>query len=420
MFSRLLSRFTLIYCAFSGFAINSLFASSAVVPELDYENRAIVEAIKLTERGPFGGIRWYCADGKVLPPVAYACQNYGGGQQHGFLSREAKKLREAGYPVANLMAATPLTDILPASGSNDFLKTLLIEQFLIQYDDGWLFRMARYYRGSIQQEDEQRAGQAMLEGLVSAKGDLLESFLTYREAARLIPHFHSMRSFHEVRGLAAMIGDRDRGFTDLRSKIHGKPDAGDAASVRQYAAQRGKRSLTEDYQRLAEMIDEVYVTPDIFELISRAASLWTQGDNHSALMNLQRKLQRSYSEAGRHSVSADAMRLIRAGFEQLPARQRVDALDLSNELELYHFLASRRLTDQFTHATRRDAIQWLFGSAEALYGVGMLSGEELNQVLSALQLLGADKQSMESYRASLVVAGQVAAWVSERKASKLD
>ena len=383
---------------------------------VDSENRAVVEQLKVTERGPFAGIRWYCADGEVLPPVAYACQDHGGGRQHGFLSADAKKLRAAGYHVANLMVATPVDEVLSEAGRDDLLKTILLEQFLIQYDDGWLFRTARFYRGAIQLEDEQYAGQQILEGLVSIENAQAESFLILREAARLIPHNHSMRSLQEVRGLAATIGDKDRGFADLRAKIHGKPDAQDATLVRQYAASGGKAGMAADYQRLADMIDEVYRSPDIFDLISRAANLWPEGSTKSVLLDLQRSLQRSYSEAGRHTASAEAMRLIRSGFSLLGPRQRVDALDVSNELELYHFLASRRLVEQYKVATRRDALQWLYGSSSALYGAGMLSDQELTQVQLELQQLGQSQQPLESFRTGLDNIARVSTWVSQRMA----
>jgi len=34
-------------------------------------------------RGPFSRIRWFCSDGTILPPKAYACTPHGGGFQHG-------------------------------------------------------------------------------------------------------------------------------------------------------------------------------------------------------------------------------------------------------------------------------------------------------------------------------------------------
>ena len=42
------------------------------------ELRSWIEEFKASPRGPFERIRWFCKDGSVLPPKAYACKNHGG------------------------------------------------------------------------------------------------------------------------------------------------------------------------------------------------------------------------------------------------------------------------------------------------------------------------------------------------------
>ena len=44
------------------------------------ELRGIVAAMKVNPRGPFSRIRWFCADGTILAPKAYACVDHGGGR----------------------------------------------------------------------------------------------------------------------------------------------------------------------------------------------------------------------------------------------------------------------------------------------------------------------------------------------------
>ena len=51
-------------------------------PEVLREARAIVEEMKAAERGPYTRIRWFCKDGTVQPPAAFACKERGGGRQH--------------------------------------------------------------------------------------------------------------------------------------------------------------------------------------------------------------------------------------------------------------------------------------------------------------------------------------------------
>ena len=60
------------------------------------ELRSWIEEFKSTPRGPFERIRWFCKDGSVLPPKAYACKNHGGGIQHGEWNQRAKTLRAGG------------------------------------------------------------------------------------------------------------------------------------------------------------------------------------------------------------------------------------------------------------------------------------------------------------------------------------
>ena len=61
----------------------SLFASETAneTPKDVLKYRGWVDEMAGQERGPFSRLRWYCNDGTVLPPKAYACNNHGGGHQ---------------------------------------------------------------------------------------------------------------------------------------------------------------------------------------------------------------------------------------------------------------------------------------------------------------------------------------------------
>ncbi|MBI4512705.1 MAG: hypothetical protein HY702_01220, partial [Gemmatimonadetes bacterium] len=49
-------------------------ASFAQAPSslAEREAAALIQKMKSAERGPFSRVRWYCADGTVQPPRAYA------------------------------------------------------------------------------------------------------------------------------------------------------------------------------------------------------------------------------------------------------------------------------------------------------------------------------------------------------------
>ena len=136
-------------------------ADAAAVAELG-ELQQWVQEMKESPKGPFQGIRWFCADGSVQPPKAYACAERGGGIQHGLWSERAKSLRDSGYVIANLLADLDATDFAGDRADLGSLKQILIERFLIQADDGWIFRRALSYRGAFQIEDEEAAAGAVL------------------------------------------------------------------------------------------------------------------------------------------------------------------------------------------------------------------------------------------------------------------
>ena len=67
--------------------------------------RTWVDQMKSAPRGPFERIRWFCADGAVLPPGEGVCREHGGGVQHGEWNSRAQTLRNEGYLVASLLAS---------------------------------------------------------------------------------------------------------------------------------------------------------------------------------------------------------------------------------------------------------------------------------------------------------------------------
>ena len=116
--------------------------------------RQLVQEMKNKPRGPFARLRWFCNDGSVLPPKAYACVEHGGGRQHGEWSADTKTLRDAGYLIGNVLAAANTGSIARNYSPVGALQAILIENFLIEVDDGWILRKARFYRGAFQDEDE--------------------------------------------------------------------------------------------------------------------------------------------------------------------------------------------------------------------------------------------------------------------------
>ena len=98
------------------------------------ELRPRIDKLKASPRGPFERIRWFCQDGSVLPPKAYACANHGGGVQHGERNATAESLRADGYAVANVFARIDATPFLGEGADLPLLDQILMERFLIRVD----------------------------------------------------------------------------------------------------------------------------------------------------------------------------------------------------------------------------------------------------------------------------------------------
>ena len=208
------------------------------------EPRAWIQRMKTSERGPFSRIRWFCKDGAVLPPKGSACLSHGGGWQHGEWSSETTALRAQGYLVANLLAGVDAPAIVAEAGFPETFAQLLVERFLVGADNGWIFRRAQFYRGALQDEDEREGARQLLLAMLASPDWVGYRYPALRAGARLLPHGKDTASIQKVRELASTLSELDASFVRLRAKIHGTPEAQDAARVREHAARSGRRELT--------------------------------------------------------------------------------------------------------------------------------------------------------------------------------
>ncbi len=236
-----------------------LLSAPVVVAELPDEAalRGWIEDMKASDRGPFARIRWFCNDGKILPPKAYACVPHGGGSQHGEWTKRTKELRAKGYYVANILADLDIDEFVKKHNYWDEFNQILIEQFLITADDGWILRKARYYRGALQEESERKGAARLLTRLAHDPTSARQHYLQLRTGARLLRHGAETQSVTKVRQLSASLSERDAGFLKLRSKIHVRPERSDTKAVRAYATKTKYPDLVSEYRQLADTIDAV-------------------------------------------------------------------------------------------------------------------------------------------------------------------
>jgi len=377
-----------------------------------------IQQMKEQARGPFSAVRWYCADGAVLAPVASACEAHGGGFQHGQWNEQAVQIRAAGYPIASILAGLKPEDVVGPAADPDFLSILLLEKFLVAADDGWILRKARFYRGAFQDYNEADGGTALLLAMLAApaRAPGAHPFAVIREAARLLPHGAATASMTTLRGTAAMIASNDARFEDLRSKIHSMPDAADAQRVRDYAAGPfGQPAVQEDYAALAQLIDQVNTRTTLPGAMASLGRCISQPRLAQRFRKLAGDMDNGSDAESQFRLGTEALVLIR---EQLPELAtpalRLAALDASLSAEIAVFAASRAVLQTLPAATRAQRLNWLRTAARSVYGIGLLTARELAQVEQSLASLAFEHVRLEIYRSELQQLGRAAAWPEHR------
>jgi hypothetical protein len=392
--------------------------STSLYPAAAAENatyREWIAQMKQAPRGPFTGVLWFCADGAVLPPTPHACETRGGGVQHGQWSQRALAIRAAGYPVANVLARITPQQVVGREADTGLLGALLLERFLIDYDDGWILRRARFLRGVVQEHNENDSGRAILLALLEDAA-VQQRYLLLREAVRWLPHGRPTPLLTRVRGLSGVIAERDPAFDTLRASIHSMPQAADAARVRAYAAgTRGQPALRADYARLAQTIDAAYAEQPLGQILRRLIRLAGDADLKRELAELAAALDADDAAHERLRLAADSLLLIR---DRLPAfaapAARLAALDASQTAELAAFTASRALLPELPQASRAQRLQWLQLAARTLYGMGLFSARELAEIAASVERLAAGSVPLATYRSELNALERASAWPGRR------
>ncbi len=340
--------------------------------------KASVESMKEAERGPFSRIRWFCKDGTILPPKSYACGPHGGGVQHGQWSEQTEELRDNGYYIANTLAGIDRDKAKALLKDKNFIEMynqILLEKFLIAVDDGWIFRQAQFYRGAVQEEDERKGARALLLAMLADKQWYMQRYAATRIGVRMLAHGQDTASVQKVRQLAASLSDRDSGFKDLRVKIHGAPDAGDASLVRDYATAKGKPDLQAQYKALAGEIDQVYAAKPLDELLNSTADGFTKAP---WLQKILRDYATDYSGSdnpeNHYLVTAYLLEEIRDNLDKIHSPgARLTIMDVSLAVEAENFRAATALGKLEAKASRNQRLYWLSAALGAAYGTGQIN-----------------------------------------------
>jgi Pyruvate phosphate dikinase, AMP/ATP-binding domain len=374
-----------------------------------------IQEMKETPRGPFSKVLWFCSDGTILPPKAYACAKHGGGKQHGQLNEHARILRSNGYWIANVLAAIDVEKDIAADNFLDRYNQMLIEKFLITADNGWIMRKALFYRGAIQEEDERDNGRKLLIALVAQPEWIGLRYPALRIGANLIPHGKDTASVQKVRQMAASLADADPGFKNMRVKIHGSPDAGDAQLVRAYADKISDPQSKEKYLALAAEIDRVYQAPPLPIILEENAKVFSGGPwLQKLLRDAAAAYQAKDSPDNHYAVTAKLLANLRDALPKIhSAEARLRVLDLSLAVETANFNASTQLRAISQQAIRKQRLSRLHNAFLAAYGTGLINQRSLKELQYSLALLNKDTISLDTYSKELKYLSRSPGWSNQ-------
>ena len=373
--------------------------------------RSWVQAMKKSSRGPFKHIRWFCNDGTIQLPQEYACRDHDGGVQHGEWTDRVRTLRDNGYFIANVFADVRAQEFMQDPRHQDIVKQMVLERFLVEADDGWIFRRARYYRGALQTEDETRAGRELLLALVSDPDWCENRFMVLREAVRFIPHGRAGAPITEMRQLSRTIAESDPDFETLRIKLHVHPELADARHVQDYAARRGKPELAKDYAHLSETIEQVFTVQDIKKEIEALAKRIKNTPLARNLESYLDKLSIDTDSKTRFLTACHLLAILRDGLADTGnASQKLAVLDASILLEGELFRMGDVMVEQLPEASRRERLAWLIKYADGLYGIGLISVRQQQALQQNLSQLMQNQPLLMDYKAELEYTARVPEW----------
>ncbi len=376
-------------------------------------HREWIDEMKQRDRGPFTRLRWFCKDGSVLAPQPYACSDHGGGVQHGEWSKHIKALREQGYFIATLLGDES-ADLMAEPTQAEPFRQLLIERYLMTVDNGWIMRKARFYRGSMQAEDEVRGARNVLQKLVQSKKWLTEGYTTLRTSVSVLPHGIDTPSVLKMRQIAIDLSTEDEKFLLIRNKIHISPDASDAETVRNYAAKLSK-SKANKYIKLANLIDEIYARPALNLPISRLSKrVRKMPDMSRSLRDMSARLISSSDPEVLFATTANTMMVLRDHIVDVTkAGVRLDVLDTSVLLEAEHFDLGRELIADIKNTSRAQRLVWLKSSLKATYGTGVLSRRQFDAMAASLERLDQQEIALTDYKKELNYLARVPGWAGQ-------
>ena len=320
-------------------------------------------------------------------------------------------MRDKGYYIANVYADVDPSTFLKDTRHSEIVKQMILEQFLIDADQGWIFRKAQYYRGALQTEDETRGGRDLLLALTKDPEWYERRYIVVREAVRFMPHGRTDAPISEMRQVALSIAEKDKNFENLRIKIHARPELGDAEQVRDFAKNRGTAALANDYEHLAKTIEAVYQPRDVSPTV---AALVKEVKDQSLKTQIKKdagQLAKETDTAAQFAAVSRLMATLRGSMSKGESTTaRLAMLDTSLVLEGDLYRRGNELHDELSGTSRRQRLQWLGYCSDALYGIGLISARQQRALQNNFETLLKANPQLIDLQAGLEYAARVPEW----------
>ncbi len=371
------------------------------------EARRIVTEMIANPRGPYSRIRWYCNDGTIKPPEPYACRAHGGGRQHAEYSPQRRRLAQLGWHVGTIYAALTFEELLESLPRQQRLRELALEQYLTDIDNGWVLRRAVAYRGRVQIEDEEKAGRALLLGVISDEDWALDNFLLVRESVRVIPHGEETDLARAVRRAAIELEQLDPTAHALRAEIHSAPGPGTVRRLRDWTQTRQREDVVRLGGQLADDLDLLYgargrrerIDASLGKLRSPTAATWRAGV--TAVLDEPPALRL-------HALCAALSDARASVFAALAPVGRLALIDAMQGLETEVGIAFQQLP--LSQLSRSQTLQISRSLLDCAFAAGLLSATEVGAVAASLDIASRGTVALDDYRAAVRRLRRVPGW----------
>lgn len=381
------------------FALSALLGAQAqvqlrpVAPLSDAqaaEARKLMEAIRKDPRGPFGPIRWYCEDGRVLPPQGVPCRP-GKGFQHAAPSPAGNQLAKLNFDVARFLSGLKYEDFVDSARNHHWLREMVLLDYLINRDDGWIYKRAMSRRGVRQAEDEEREARRLLTQLLADPELVSRNYLLVMQMAAVTPHGSATGRTRKIRALSTQVAEADARFNALRAKIHSRPGPEDLDDVEKFAQR-------EPEQNLPALKDLITLLKEEYSVTATAATVnamrrQVRGTSVEAQFEATAKALESGEEQAFHVGGEFAVALRRAISSPGTGAKKLDLVDAAIWV---HDLAFRYGAKRGVKAkSRREHLDQLRAWVRYTAGMGLISFRQLD-VLEAEIAAAAKKNDLSA------------------------